>query len=155
MPGEHPLPLLVGWGNALRGDDGAGVVLAERLRDELPAHALRVVVAHQLTPDLAEAVSAAAAAVFVDASCAADPGAVACHRLAAAPALTSEFTHHCQPADLLRLAHELYGRAPASAWLVTIGGASFGFGEELSPRIAAALPRAHALVTRLLSECAR
>jgi Ni,Fe-hydrogenase maturation factor len=43
---------------------------------------------------------------------------------------------------ILRLAREVHGRAPAEAWLVTVGANSFECGETLSPVVAAAVPSA-------------
>ena len=48
------------------------------------------------------------------------------------------------------LAERLYDARPR-AFLVAIGAASFALGEDLSPSVAAALPKAAALVHRLVA----
>lgn len=125
MPGEQrnaDRALVVGFGNALRGDDGVGPHAAARLAARALA-GVRVLVVHQLTPELAADLAAVRQAVFVDA--AAHPGAepVAITRLEAGgggPGLT----HTGDPRALLGLAQVLYGRAP-DAWLVTVAGECF------------------------------
>ena len=57
--------LVIGIGNALRGDDGVGGWLAQRAEQWLPAVQLRTV--QQLTPELAEDMAAAARVLFIDA----------------------------------------------------------------------------------------
>jgi hydrogenase maturation protease len=57
--------LVIGIGNPLRRDDGAGWWLARRAEPWLPAAQLRTV--HQLTPELAEDLAAAARVLFIDA----------------------------------------------------------------------------------------
>jgi Ni,Fe-hydrogenase maturation factor len=48
-------------------------------------------------------------------------------------------SHHVGPGELLAVAIELYGAAPA-AFMVRVGVASIEVGESLSPEVAAALP---------------
>jgi len=61
--------LIIGYGNPLRGDDGAGWqaagILKERIRDER----VQVVRSHQLMPEMAEAISRARKVIFIDADC--------------------------------------------------------------------------------------
>lgn len=58
------------------------------------------------------------------------------------------FTHHVGPRELLTMARALYGRAPR-AFLVTLGGADFGFTETLSPAAHQAATQAVKLVGAL------
>jgi Ni,Fe-hydrogenase maturation factor len=62
--------LIIAYGNSLRRDDGAGLILGEKLEDALRKRGLSVshIAVHQLTPDLALSVAAenVAAVVFVD-----------------------------------------------------------------------------------------
>ncbi len=49
--------LVIGYGNALRGDDGAGPAAAAALRDQLPLRIADVRFFHQLLPELSEVLS--------------------------------------------------------------------------------------------------
>ncbi|MBK9166289.1 MAG: hydrogenase maturation protease [Bryobacterales bacterium] len=125
--------LLIGYGNPLRQDDGVGVQAAYRLAGEMS----RTLAVHQLTPELAEAVSRAEVVLFVDASRSLGPGEFEVR--AVEPSSEDVDSHHLTPGSLLALAHSLYGHAPA-AFLFTMGGSQFGYGEELSPEVEEALP---------------
>ncbi|HEY0592549.1 MAG TPA: hydrogenase maturation protease [Thermoanaerobaculia bacterium] len=138
--------LVLGYGNTLRGDDGAGWLAAEALRSASNGD-VDVRAIHQLGPELAVDVAAAPAVVFVDASVAGPPGQVAMREVGqASPAMG--LTHHVPPAAVMDLAEELYGVRPP-AWEVAISGASFALGEGLSPAVAARIPALVALVGRL------
>jgi hydrogenase maturation protease len=138
--------LLVAYGNRLRGDDGVAWHVADRVVAALagvPSVRLRTITAHQLTPELADVVADAAIVVFVDAACDRPPGDVFVRPVLPAPGPTAGLTHHhYDPPMILRLAREVHGRAPAEAWLVTVGANSFECGETLSPVVAAAVPSA-------------
>lgn len=122
-----PRTLVVGIGNTLRGDDGAGVVAAEEAGHRWPDR-LEVVVVHQLVPELAERVSQVACVVFADASVVAAEVSVTqieiCDR--------SNGTHTWSPQALLALARQAFGTAPADAWLVEIPVAGVEVGETLT-----------------------
>jgi hydrogenase maturation protease len=119
--------LVIGYGNTLRGDDGIGPAVAEAIvARALPG--VRVVVVHQLTPELAPDLAGCRRAVFVDA--AATGEAVTVTPLtddAPAPSLA----HAADPRGLLALARAAYGRGP-EAWLVAVPGADFGYRDGLS-----------------------
>lgn len=138
--------LVLGYGNTLRGDDGAGWFAAEELRSASNGD-VDVRAIHQLGPELAVDIAAAPAVLFVDASVEGSPGQVAMREVGrASPAVG--LTHHVTPAAVMELAEELYGVRPP-AWEVAISGASFGLGDGLSPAVAARLPALVALVDRL------
>jgi hydrogenase maturation protease len=120
--------LVIGYGNTLRGDDGIGPAVAGAVAG-LGLPGVRVLVARQLTPELAADIADARLVVFVDA--AAGPEPVTAVRLGAA-AGGPVMTHAADPRDLLALARAAYGRSP-EAWLVTAAGADFGFRDGLSP----------------------
>ncbi|SRR5581483_5110502 len=128
--------LLIGYGNPLRQDDGLGWQVAARL--EAVPSGLQVIACHQLTPELAEPISRADRVVFVDARRGQTAGRVASHPVAPDMA-ASAFSHHLAPGVLLALALALYGSCPP-AWVVTVAGATFGHGPDLSPAVAAAVP---------------
>ncbi|ADI85472.1 hydrogenase maturation protease [Geobacter sulfurreducens] len=146
--------LLIGYGNRLRRDDGAGAVLpAMVVGGSLPG-SVRAVEAHQLLPEMAEEIAApeVTGVIFFDAC----PAAGGMSSVAALPLTASSdegaLGHHLAPELLLAYAGKLYGRTPP-AWLVTVPGEDFGYGEGFSDRARANLAEAEhvarALVWRL------
>jgi hydrogenase maturation protease len=118
--------LVIGYGNELRGDDGAGPRVAREVAEWNRADVCGVAVP-QLTPELAPLLADAERVVFVDA--AAD-GSVGWRRLQ--PAIGSAaLGHTSDPSWLLELARELYGWMPA-AWLTTIPAQNLDHGFTLS-----------------------
>ncbi len=122
--------LVIGYGNPLRRDDGLGPHVVDRLAARALPH-VRTITAHQLTPEMAEDLAAADAAIFVDASVAPDGDEVQLAPVDRAAAAWS-MTHVFEPGTVLGLADMLYGRTPA-AWLVRVKGECFDVGEGLSP----------------------
>lgn len=147
--------LIVGIGNTLRGDDGAGPEAARRLAAAFEEHAgraaVRLLLLHQLTPEVALDLAQpdVQAAVFADAAADRAPGEVRTVRLYAAGGAPS--SHQVAPVLLLAMAQALYGHCPP-AWLMTVGGAAFAHGEEFSPPVAAALEGVSGLARTLLLE---
>ena len=140
------ITLVIGYGNELRGDDGAGPKIATEVGgwglDRVEARAVR-----QLTPELAKAISTAAAVVFVDAAPAdqADGTKV----ISLEPASRSGLDAHAgNPAALLALAQAVFGRCPP-AWLVTIPAANFDFGASLSPLTESEMAAARVAIRRI------
>lgn len=131
--------LLVGYGNPLRGDDGAGRRVAEALFDAWPESEVRVEASHQLLIELSAAVAEAGFVVFVDAAAAGTPGEVVERPVFASAASDDSLTHFLTPETVMAAARLWYGRAPA-ARLLTVCGGRFAHGESFSPRVAAALP---------------
>lgn len=131
--------LVIGYGNPLRTDDGIGQVIVKALETRVRSTAVRTLTAHQLTPELAEPISRASMAVFIDACEGERPGAVACQTVVP-ESIGGAFTHNVTPESLLAAAHELYGRAPAGL-VVTIAGGCFDYGTELSPQMKRVFPR--------------
>jgi hydrogenase maturation protease len=131
-------PLVIGIGNPLRGDDGAGWRLAEACSARMPD--ADVVTCHQLTPELALRIHDASFVLFFDASATGVPGEIT-SRIVRAGGAGLPLTHHLDADELLALTAIVYGSAPA-ALLLTVAGGSFGFGEALSPAVEAALPHA-------------
>lgn len=100
---------------------------------------------------MAERLAAVDLAVFIDATVGLPPGDVAVVRLQAGAAGSGALVHHVDPAGLLALAGELYGRAPKT-FLVTVGAASTELGEGLSQLVSAAVPDSVAAIQALLTE---
>jgi hydrogenase maturation protease len=142
-------PLVVGYGNPSRRDDGFGWRFTEALRQICHSEEAEIVHCQQLVPELAEAISKARFAIFVDARANGDPGTLNVQTIKPAREHTSN-THHLDPAALLALAATLYGTNPDSV-LVTVAGKEFGHGDELSPQVAAAMPAALGQVRNIIS----
>jgi hydrogenase maturation protease len=125
--------LIIGYGNALRGDDGAGYIAAELLRERIHNPQVEVLSVQQLTPELMEPVSRVRQVVFIDAAVMGRAGSYQRVPLRPAPAC-SRFTHHATPESLLAGAQSLYGHTP-EAMLCTIPGRFFELGQELTPSV--------------------
>jgi hydrogenase maturation protease len=145
--------LVIGYGNTLRRDDGAGVRAAELLAADARLAGAEVLAVHQLTPELAIDIGAATLVIFIDADVSAGPGFIRVEPLTAASAAASDpgaSSHHVGAAKLLALARELTGGAP-EAMAVGMGVADLELGEGLSPAVQGALPAVVATVVRLVS----
>lgn len=141
----HPSHLLIGVGNRLRGDDGAGYRLAELLAAEPHPTAApwQVLAVQQLTPELAAAIAIANAVLFVDAwhpntPQPPQPVLVLKDTPRQDHALHQRLSHQCSPGQLLELSQALYGRRPP-AWLLQLPVQQLGYGEALSPSTAQAV----------------
>jgi hydrogenase maturation protease len=142
--------LVVGYGNALRTDDGLGWHAADLLADDPRLAGATVLQRHQLMPELALDISAAALVVLVDASHALPAGTLTVTRVERAGDAGTTWSHHLSPPSLVALAHELYGRAPA-VFLVSAGVESLELGDRLSPVVEAELPRVVDTVADLIA----
>jgi hydrogenase maturation protease len=135
-PDGRPRLIVVGLGNAWRGDDAAGLAVARALGGD-PR-----VVAHEGEPiDLLDRWEGADEAILVDAArSGAPPGTI--HRLdgLAAPAGVGGSTHLLGLAETLAIARAL-GRAPARVTVYGIEGERFGAGEQLSAPVREAVER--------------
>lgn len=132
-------PLVIGYGNVLRTDDGIGWRVAERLAADPRCDGVTVLQRHQLTPELALDISRASLVVFVDASRDGAPGAVTIEPVGATAASTA-WSHRVDPSTLMALAQALYGSAP-EALAVGVGIASVDAGDSLTPVLEQALSR--------------
>jgi hydrogenase maturation protease len=128
--------VIIGIGNPLRGDDGAGWVVVEALLAN-PLRSVTAVSSHQLLPELLEPIHAAKQVIFVDASVVGEPGEVAISTVQPATDGPAS-SHQLPPAVLLAMGVELYGRMPPAS-LITITGQSFGYQETLSPPVKQAI----------------
>ncbi len=138
-----PTCLIVGYGNPLRSDDGAGSKAAAALESEFSSPELQVIAAHQLTPEMAEPVARSSRVLFLDASHTGAPGEIRCQRIdrgevrRAVNPQPANVSHHLAPSALLELAAR-YFHAEPEAWLLTITGDNFDLGESFSPAVEAA-----------------
>jgi hydrogenase maturation protease len=143
--------LIVGYGNPLRGDDAFGWRVAERLL-ELPHDAeVEILCLHQLTPELMDPLSRADFAIFIDAAATGVPGDLIERRIDPASAAGGAFTHHATPEALLCGARTLYDHAP-EAVMISVTGAEFSLGAELSPTLNNRVEGVIAAVSRMAAE---
>jgi hydrogenase maturation protease len=96
--------LIIGYGNALRTDDGLGWHAAGVLAADPRLAGATILRRHQLTPELALDIGSAARVIFIDASNGA-PGSVTIEPIepiAATPAAAAPgWSHHVDPSVLL------------------------------------------------------
>jgi len=143
--------LILGYGNTLRSDDALGIHAAHELQNFYCDDAgVRVLATSQLMVELAEDVSQAQLALFVDAAEGGSPGRIVVECLAP-EAEAVRFTHHCPPRTLLAAAKHLYGRAP-EAMSITMVGSSFDVGMGLSSEVQSSLPRLLDDVKRIVTD---
>lgn len=123
--------LVIGYGNPLRGDDGAGSEAARRV-ERLGLPGVVVIECHQLLPEHAEVLSRYDRAIFLDAHAGLDGEGIQVSKVFPSedPQLGS---HASDPASLLALADALYHRHPEST-LIALPTRDFDLREGLSPR---------------------
>jgi hydrogenase maturation protease len=136
--------VVIGVGNALRGDDGAGPALAAALRARRAGAGVRVVEHDGEALGLIAAWDGARAAVIVDAvRSGAAPGTVVRHDASARalPAGThgTASTHAIGVAAAIELGRAL-GRLPPRLVVYGVEGAEFATGAPLSEPVAAVVP---------------
>ena len=145
--------LVLAIGNVFRGDDGAGLELAGCVRARnLP----RVTVVEALGGvGLIDEWAGHDSVILLDAvQSGAAPGTVIRRDLLAAPLPREWFrlsSHQLGVADAVELARTLH-RLPSRLVFIGIEGERFDGGVGLSPRVAAALGRASALIEREIEE---
>jgi hydrogenase maturation protease len=133
--------VVIGIGNPLRGDDAAGVAVAERLRPRVP-EGVEVVACSQEPSRLIEAWEGADSVVLVDSiSSGEPPGTV--HRFDAGeealPARSFRAsTHAIGIADTIELARAL-GRLPRRVRVYGIEAGRYGTGASLTPAVESAV----------------
>ena len=140
--------LVVGYGNDLRSDDGAGRVAASRIEAlALPNVAVRS--QSQLTPELALDITRSDVVVFVDAN-------IECTEMTVLPVQdigrgAQSMSHHTDPATLLLLADDL-GRMPPHVYTVSIPATNLELGFDLSPNTAAAVDETVKAIARIVAQ---
>ena len=144
--------LVFGIGNTLRGDDGLGPLVAERLADTFTTGTMTVTPCHQLTFDFAQPISHSQCVILVDAAVGGVPGTIACKRVAPQGDLPHTMLHHMEPEALLASTQALYGSVPPT-FLWTVVGEQFDFGETLSPVVEGAIPELIERLTAFIEDC--
>jgi hydrogenase maturation protease len=143
--------LVIGLGNRIRGDDGAGPRVAELVAERAPE--LEAIAWEREPTDLLTLWDDAALVVLVDAVAGARPGSW--HRLelgegplSRRPGPTAS-THVLTLAEVIELGREL-ARMPARLVIFGVEAAGFEAGAGLSPAVAAALdPLADAVLAEV------
>jgi hydrogenase maturation protease len=143
--------VILACGNPLRGDDGVAQQIVSSLQEGYTEPGIETCCAQQWTPELAESISRADLVIFVDASTSIPAGKMRLEQVYAPAGRPGTTTHSLSPVELLVLARELYQRAPARAYLLTVGGESFEHGHQLSDVVRQAIPAACNEIRALLS----
>jgi hydrogenase maturation protease len=143
-------PLIIGFGNPMRSDDGLGWHAAQFLRGHLPSGQAQVIAAHQLAPEMARAVADASVVIFIDAEEGATPGRLSTRPVLPRAEAPRTFSHDLSPAALVACARLLFRNAPP-AHLVTVSAREFCPGEALTTPVAAAVPDVAREVERILA----
>jgi hydrogenase maturation protease len=146
--------VVVGVGNEYRCDDGAGLVVAERLR-ELAPPGVSVLTCPQEPSRLIDTIEGADAALVVDAcSSGAEPGTLQRFDAADGEIPARAFrssTHAFGVGEAIELARAL-GKLPPRVIVYGIEGEEFSAGEGLSPRVSAAVELAAAEIVEELNK---
>jgi hydrogenase maturation protease len=155
--------LIIGYGNPDREDDGVAWHILRALTSKLdlpspqsyehefPESPLMDFAFYlQLTPEMAEDISAYRHVCFVDAHTGNIPEPV---RLIPVESefQRSPFTHHLTPQSLLSMCETIYGKKPDSA-LVSVLGHRFLFSRQLSEETAILVPQAVDLIWEWLHQ---
>ena len=140
--------LVIGIGNTSRGDDGAGIRVAERIAARHTD--VDVLCVQQLSPEHADTIARYDRLIVVDASVTADTVRVT--PLHAAEDTPMPRTHTVTPEGVLALTSTLYDHVPSEAMLVEIPASQCGFTEELSPSTAAVAATALGIISRHVTE---
>ncbi len=152
--------LVIGYGNSLRQDDGAGLILAELIEQACHARHLPVkrICVHQLMPELALelAHNKVSAVIFADtrvASTTATEKPLPPVQISplAVDSNSPSVGHHLTPATLLIYANMLYHQQPP-AWIATVPGFKFDHGEHFSPSTKYTLDSAKPIITNWLTD---
>jgi hydrogenase maturation protease len=145
--------LILGYGNPLRSDDGLGWQVAVELFRANRSPEVEILPCHQLTPDLAPAVSRVETVIFIDCAQGGTPGEMCCQEVRSDFGVTT-FTHHLTPAALLAMSSELFGACPR-AYLLSIQGERYEPGDGFSNVVANRLDDLRARLRELIQESLR
>lgn len=150
-----PAYLVIGYGNELRGDDGAGRAVADRI-EALDLEGVTVRSVTQLVPELALDLAAADCVLFVDADVAVSEPVL--HSLGVGShdgGDPNALTHHVTPEALVGLAALVGSGVAAGVEQLSIPAASFDLGASLTPATARAVDDAVKLIVERISAARR
>jgi hydrogenase maturation protease len=140
--------LVIGYGNTLRGDDGAGVIAAEMISQHHPE--FECIYLHQLVPELAEQIAECDFVFFIDAQ--KDITQPNARLIAPSTEADQPRTHFISPEFLLALSQQLYQHLPAKAYVVGIPASQFEFSEEFSASTKIGVDESVQIVNKIYSE---
>jgi hydrogenase maturation protease len=154
--------LIIGFGNTLRRDDGAGAVVARLLGEDprLDRTEVEVMERYQLLPEMSLDIAESTLVIFVDADMRGLPGSIEIYEIDPETAARTDAdargepgasSHHVGGGELVALAAELTGARPRAV-AIGIGVADLEMGEGLSPAVEAALPKVIEIVAGLVEE---
>lgn len=121
--------LLIGIGNPLRGDDGIGAFLCEKM-EALRITGLQTLTVQQLTPDLLEEMMRADFTVLADAAVSVTGVEFRPVQEENLPGVSS--SHHASAEQLFQMAKLIYGKT-LSLHICALGAVQFELGAPLSP----------------------
>jgi hydrogenase maturation protease len=123
--------LIVGYGNTLRSDDGAGQIVADRIATWNLSN-VRSLAVHQLTPELAEDIANTDIVIFVDAVISSKQNSEKIEiQMLEGDRNYLNSGHTENPRSLLYLSKIVYNKSPLAYWIL-IPAINFEFGEEIS-----------------------
>ncbi|MDJ0906694.1 MAG: hydrogenase maturation protease [Woeseiaceae bacterium] len=142
-----PALTVLAWGNASRGDDAIGPLLAERLRATMPT-GLSVIEDHQLNIEHVMDLDSDGAALFIDASVDITEG----YRLQRiVPSHDGNFsTHAISPQALLNVFEQTIGQPAPESWLLHVAAQEFELGAAPGEVAKAAIEAADQFLQDLL-----
>ncbi len=121
--------LLIGYGNPTRMDDGVGWYIADKIEENF-SNLVDVIKAHQLTVEMVDDIKDRDFVIFVDAHISNENDWVRSEEIKPDSSF-GMITHVIKPSNLLAFCENLYHRHP-KAYLYSVKGVEFDFGEELS-----------------------
>lgn len=142
-----PRLVVLGWGNASRGDDGLGPALLERI-EAAGLDGVTTIEDFQLQLEHAMDLEGADLALFVDASVAA-PTPFAFTETGPREGLTHT-SHAMAPEAVLDVYARVMGRRPPPSFVLAIRGEAFALGTEIGPAAAANLEAAWTFLRPLI-----
>ena len=137
--------LVIGYGNPLRCDDGAGVFVAdELLKENIPG--IQVITAHQLHVELLEEAIKYEKVILVDAG--EQEGGVLLRKVAPGTETPVTSSHHLGPELFYGLAQKIYNKK-LDLYVCSIKGENFEVGDKLSPPTLLRAKKALSLIASL------
>ena len=146
---NSPHLVILAWGNASRGDDAVGPIMAEKLTD-LELDELVVIEDLQLNIEHLLDLQSHIPVLFVDASC--QPNQGYCLKKISAEADNSISTHSVSPTALLNLFEKTLRKPAPAAYMLEISGSQFELGQAISPGTQSAIEQSWKFLQQLLSK---
>jgi hydrogenase maturation protease len=145
------LPVVIGYGNPLRQDDGMGWRAAQLIEQALAPGAARITQCHELTPELAANLDGASMVILLDAAVDERPGETRCRMIHGTEGAkqAAAWSHALSPHQLVGLADQVNGSV-APVFLISGGVLSVDYGENLTPVAAECAERMAGLALELL-----